>query len=193
VTTTCCRREARAVAIARTLVAAEAVGAPPSASSAPPRTRRCREQFGRPIGMFQAVKHHCANMLVAAELGTATTWDAARAASGPAAEFELAAATALTLAVPAFADNAQLNIQVHGGSASPGSTTPPPAAVAPRRSRPCSNPSCRRGRGAPRAGGRHRDTTNLELPPEAEAARESVRDLAPRAGRPARRGAAHAA
>ena len=28
-------------------------------------------QFGRPIAMFQAVKHHCANMLVAAELATA--------------------------------------------------------------------------------------------------------------------------
>ena len=30
-----------------------------------------REQFGRPIAMFQAVKHHCANMLVATELATA--------------------------------------------------------------------------------------------------------------------------
>ena len=32
---------------------------------------KVREQFGRPIATFQAVKHHCANMLVAAELATA--------------------------------------------------------------------------------------------------------------------------
>ena len=29
-----------------------------------------REQFGRPIAMYQAVKHHCANMAVASELAT---------------------------------------------------------------------------------------------------------------------------
>ena len=43
-----------------------------------------RQQFGRPIAMFQAVKHHCANMLVAAELATAAVWDAGRAANGDA-------------------------------------------------------------------------------------------------------------
>jgi alkylation response protein AidB-like acyl-CoA dehydrogenase len=74
-----------------------------------------RLQFGRPIAMFQAVKHHCANMLVAAELATAAAWDAGRAAIGDPAHFELAAATAATLALPAFYRNAQLNIQVHGG------------------------------------------------------------------------------
>src|SRR5262249_36333098 len=40
---------------------------------------------------------------------------AARAASDPLDQFELAAATALTLAVPAFTANASMNIQVHGG------------------------------------------------------------------------------
>ena len=38
-----------------------------------------RVQFGRTIGTFQAIKHHCANLLVAAELATAAVWDAARA------------------------------------------------------------------------------------------------------------------
>jgi 3-oxochol-4-en-24-oyl-CoA dehydrogenase len=42
-------------------------------------------------------------------------WDAGRAANGDPAHFELAAATAATLALPAFYRNAQLNIQVHGG------------------------------------------------------------------------------
>ena len=36
-------------------------------------------QFGRPIGQFQAVKHRCANMLVALEAARAAVWDAARA------------------------------------------------------------------------------------------------------------------
>ncbi|MFI5482804.1 acyl-CoA dehydrogenase [Streptomyces rubiginosohelvolus] len=38
-----------------------------------------REQFGRPIGAFQAVKHLCADMLVRLEQARALTWDAARA------------------------------------------------------------------------------------------------------------------
>jgi alkylation response protein AidB-like acyl-CoA dehydrogenase len=65
--------------------------------------------------MFQAVKHHCANMLVATEIATSATWDAARAASGELDQFELAASVASVLAFDAFLDNAQLNIQVHGG------------------------------------------------------------------------------
>ena len=65
--------------------------------------------------MFQAVKHHCANMLVAAELATAAVWDAGRAADGDPDQFALACASAAALALPAFYRNAQLNIQVHGG------------------------------------------------------------------------------
>ncbi len=72
-------------------------------------------QFGRPIATFQAVKHHCANMLVATELATAAVWDAARAASSGGAQFSYAAAVAATLAMPAADECAQLNIQVHGG------------------------------------------------------------------------------
>jgi 3-oxochol-4-en-24-oyl-CoA dehydrogenase len=74
-----------------------------------------REQFGRPIATFQAVKHHCANMLVATEVATAAVWDAARAADGDRDQFSYTAAIAATLAVPAAVQNAQLNIQVHGG------------------------------------------------------------------------------
>src|SRR5580692_1838543 len=74
---------------------------------------KVREQFGRPIATFQAVKHHCANMLVAAEVATAAVWDAARAAEGE--QLSYTAAIAATLAVPGAVQNAQLNIQVHGG------------------------------------------------------------------------------
>ena len=38
---------------------------------------RTRQQFGRPIGQFQGVKHRLADMLVAVEQAVAVTWDAA--------------------------------------------------------------------------------------------------------------------
>jgi alkylation response protein AidB-like acyl-CoA dehydrogenase len=101
--------------IAWVLAAAEASGGAQDCVDAASAYAKDRLQFGRPIATFQAVKHHCANMLVAAELATAAVWDAGRAANGDAAHFELAAATAATLALPAFYRNAQLNIQVHGG------------------------------------------------------------------------------
>ena len=65
--------------------------------------------------MFQAVKHHCANMLVATELATAAVWDAARAAAAGGDQLSYTAAMAATLAVPAADLCAELNIQVHGG------------------------------------------------------------------------------
>ena len=71
-----------------------------------------REQFGRPIGSFQAVKHHCANMLVDTELATAATWDAARAVGS---EAELAATMAAGHALTAYQRVALQNVQVHGG------------------------------------------------------------------------------
>ena len=76
-----------------------------------------RVQFGRAIGMFQAVKHHCANMAVATELATAAVWDAARAAATGGDQLSFAAAVAATLAAPAADLCANLNTQVHGGIA----------------------------------------------------------------------------
>ncbi len=101
--------------IAWTLAAAEAAGGAQECVETASAYAKDRLQFGRPIAMFQAVKHHCANMLVAAELATAAVWDAGRAANGDPEHFELAAATAAALALRAFYRNAQLNIQVHGG------------------------------------------------------------------------------
>ncbi|WCO68111.1 acyl-CoA dehydrogenase [Iamia majanohamensis] len=105
------------VDLTRTLVSAEAVGVAREATESAAAYAKERVQFGRPIATFQAVKHHCANMLVAAELATAATWDAARAATEGGDQLSLAAATAATLALPAADLDAQLNIQVHGGIA----------------------------------------------------------------------------
>lgn len=104
-----------ALARARTLLAAEAVGGATDCVDAAVAYAKVRQQFGRTIATFQAVKHHCANMLVAVESGIAAVWDAARAASEDEEQFRLIAAVAAALAFPAYARNAELNIQVHGG------------------------------------------------------------------------------
>jgi alkylation response protein AidB-like acyl-CoA dehydrogenase len=107
---------AGAVALARTLGSAEAVGGAAACVDSAVEYAKQRVQFGRTIGSFQAIKHHCANMLVAAELATAVVWDAARAAvDGSDDEFALTAAMAATMTFEPFVHNAQMNIQVHGG------------------------------------------------------------------------------
>ncbi|MGA2836464.1 MAG: acyl-CoA dehydrogenase [Acidimicrobiales bacterium] len=104
-----------ALAVARLLLAAEAAGGALGCVEQATEYAKQRQQFGRVIGAFQAVKHHCANMLVASELATAAVWDGGRAAADGDDQLALAAAVALVQAVPAFLANAQLNIQIHGG------------------------------------------------------------------------------
>jgi len=104
-----------ALARTRTLYAAEAVGGASDCVETAVEYAKVREQFGRTIATFQAVKHHCANMLVAAESAVSCVWDAARAADEDEEQFRLIAAAAATLAFPAYVRNAELNIQVHGG------------------------------------------------------------------------------
>jgi len=101
--------------VARAVLAAEAVGIASETTEQAAGYAKIRQQFGRPIATFQAVKHHCANMLVAAELAAAATWDAGRAGIGGGDQLSYTAAVAAALAVPAAVSNASLNIQVHGG------------------------------------------------------------------------------
>ncbi|MBW2317019.1 MAG: acyl-CoA dehydrogenase, partial [Deltaproteobacteria bacterium] len=100
--------------LARTLSAAEAAGGARACTEMATEYAKERKQFGRPIGTFGPVKHHCANMLAATEQATAGAWGAARSDLED-AQAELAAATACSLALPAFAFCAKQNIQVHGG------------------------------------------------------------------------------
>ena len=101
--------------VARAVLAAEAAGIARETTEQAAEYAKIRQQFGRPIATFQAVKHHCANMLVAAELAAAATWDAGRAGIGGGDQLSHTAAIAAALAVPAAVSNASLNIQVHGG------------------------------------------------------------------------------
>jgi 3-oxochol-4-en-24-oyl-CoA dehydrogenase len=101
--------------LARVVLSAEAVGVARGATEMAADYARVREQFGRVIATFQAVKHHCANMAVATEMSTAVTWDAARAAAAGGDQRALTSAVAATLAGQAAYTCAVLNQQVHGG------------------------------------------------------------------------------
>ena len=105
----------RARTVFRILASAEAVGISWAALEMARDYANVREQFGRVIGTFQAVKHHLANMLVSAEQTTAATWDAARADDIDSAWFAAAVAAALGIRTQIF--NAEKNIQLHGGIA----------------------------------------------------------------------------
>jgi len=60
---------------------------------------RTQEQFGKPIGTFQALQHKAATLLVNAELAEAAAWDAVRAADESVEQHRLAAAGAALMAI----------------------------------------------------------------------------------------------
>ena len=65
---------------------------------------RTREQFGKPVGSFQALQHKAAILLVNAELASASAWDAVRAIDESIEQHRLAAASAALMAVCAGPD-----------------------------------------------------------------------------------------
>ncbi|MFI0728373.1 acyl-CoA dehydrogenase [Streptomyces sp. NPDC021225] len=103
--------------LAAVLLAAEACGTAGWALDTAVAHARTREQFGRPIGQFQAVKHLCADMLVRVEQARALTWDAARAAgeAGEEGARALTAALAAATALDAAHSCAKDCIQILGG------------------------------------------------------------------------------
>ncbi|QEN12213.1 acyl-CoA dehydrogenase [Mycolicibacterium sp. ELW1] len=110
-------------AILTTLLSAEAVGIARWATDTAAAYAKIREQFGRPIGQFQAIKHKCAEMIATTERATAAVWDAARALDEAAEKswdneqtaYEFATAVAASLAPSAAQHCTQDCIQVHGG------------------------------------------------------------------------------
>jgi alkylation response protein AidB-like acyl-CoA dehydrogenase len=97
------------------LAAAEAVGVAERALELSVEYAKVRQQFGRPIGSFQAVKHRCADMAVRAEVArSVVTWAAVAVRDGE-GDIERAVHVAKALAGPAALANATDNVQNHGG------------------------------------------------------------------------------
>jgi alkylation response protein AidB-like acyl-CoA dehydrogenase len=77
---------------------------------------KSRYQFGRAIGSFQAIKHKCADMLLAVESARSAAYYARGvAAVGGPAELAVAAAMAKACSADAYMTCAAENIQIHGG------------------------------------------------------------------------------
>jgi alkylation response protein AidB-like acyl-CoA dehydrogenase len=76
---------------------------------------RIREQFGKPIGTFQAVKHRCADMGVRARLAWYQTSLACLKAQNRAKDADFQVASALLVAADAAHENGRAGIQMHGG------------------------------------------------------------------------------
>jgi len=106
---------ARALDEAAALLAAEMMGGLERVLEAASEHARSRVQFGRPIGSFQAVKHKCANMLIALEAGRSAVREALEAADAGDPEAGALASLAKAWAGDAFVQGAEDNLQIHGG------------------------------------------------------------------------------
>ncbi|WP_106402119.1 acyl-CoA dehydrogenase family protein [Actinocorallia populi] len=76
---------------------------------------KTREQFGRVIGSFQAIKHRLADMYVLVESSRSLSRDAARALAEDAPDLAERAAMARSYCAEAFQTCAAETIQLHGG------------------------------------------------------------------------------
>nr|WP_277350762.1 acyl-CoA dehydrogenase [Rhodococcus sp. HNM0569] len=105
---------ARVLDLAVTLGAAEASGVASWCLHTAVEYAKVREQFGKPIGSFQAVKALCARMLCRSEEAAAAAWDCATAAADD-GELPIAAAVAAAVVFDHAVENAKDCIQVLGG------------------------------------------------------------------------------
>ncbi|MFE2299049.1 acyl-CoA dehydrogenase [Streptomyces sp. NPDC059445] len=167
--------------LAAVVLAADACGTAAWSLETAAAHARVREQFGRPIGHFQGVKHLCADMLLRLEQARALTWDAARAAQEPPGVRGLVAALAAGTALDAAASCAKDCVQILGGI---GFTWEHDAhlylrrALVARQLLGAGSGHLRRAVRLARAGVRRE--LRLELPPEASAYRAEARAVADR-------------
>jgi alkylation response protein AidB-like acyl-CoA dehydrogenase len=105
----------RTLAIGAIAIAAEQVGGAERCLEFTVEYAKQREQFGRPIGSFQAVKHKLADMMVLVEAAKSAVYYAACAADEDDAQLQEAAAVAKSFCSDAFSRCAGAAIQLHGG------------------------------------------------------------------------------
>jgi len=105
----------RNLSLGRPGVGAQALGIAQSALDHSVRYAREREQFGQPIGRFQAVSHLIAEMAIKVEAARALVYAVARSIDAGATDFEAAASMAKTFASDAAVSAAVDAIQVFGG------------------------------------------------------------------------------
>jgi len=101
--------------LGRLLVAGMLVGIAEAARDASVEYARTREQFGRPIGVFQAVKHPIADMATRCEAATSLLSFAALALRDGRPDADFQVASAKRVAGRAAVDTARVDVQVHGG------------------------------------------------------------------------------
>jgi alkylation response protein AidB-like acyl-CoA dehydrogenase len=106
---------ARAHAAARTALSAELAGAAQRVLDLSVGYARTREQFGQPIGRFQAIQHRCADMLVGTEGIRSAAWYAAWALDHAEPEAATTACLAKAYASDTALAVAGSGIQIHGG------------------------------------------------------------------------------
>lgn len=100
---------------AQVLLAAALTGLAEHACELAVEYAKVREQFGRPIGAFQAIKHRCADMGVRWRLAWYQTCQAALKVQAGEPDATLQAASAKLMAADAAHENGRAVIQVHGG------------------------------------------------------------------------------
>ena len=106
----------RFVDLAATVLAAEAAGLARWMLETASEYAKVREQFGKPIGSFQAVKHMCAEMLLRSQQVSVAAADAAAAVADPdESQLSIAVAVAAAIGIEAAKVNARDCIQVLGG------------------------------------------------------------------------------
>jgi alkylation response protein AidB-like acyl-CoA dehydrogenase len=97
-------------------LACEAVGIAQMALELGVEHARTREQFGKPIGSFQAVSHSLADIYVETELARSIAYWAAWCVAEGDPQAAVAAAAAKAYASEAAVDACERSIQVHGGT-----------------------------------------------------------------------------
>lgn len=106
---------ARAVVVG--LLAADAAGVLQWCLNASVSYAKIREQFGQPIGRFQAVKHKAARLFIAEELASAVAADAIRSLNQDADQQRIATETAIVVGTGRAVDAVMEAITIHGGIA----------------------------------------------------------------------------